>query len=319
MSDAELDCLLVELDGRSWTESNIQQCLRDVRGRVAIGVSSAPLDERAAAMAAQLTVTLAPSGPGRCWVAPRPNDLDMIRATVARAPRASAALATLLPLTSATPVSQALVAESFAYSTLLAGPEFRAWREATPVGTTRPARDPVVLERRGDSLTILLNRPERHNAFSRDVRDGLVVGLELALADESIQEIQLAGCGPSFCSGGDLDEFGTTPDVVRAHLIRVRQSPGLMLHELRDRVTVHLHGACIGAGIELPAFAGRVVAEEDTWFLLPELRMGLVPGAGGTVSISRRIGRWRTAYLALTGRRIDVETALAWGLVDERV
>ncbi len=78
-----------------------------------------------------------------------------------------------------------------------------------------------------------------------------------------------------------------------------------------------VHGACIGAGIELPAFARRVVAREDTWFQLPELAMGLVPGAGGTVSIPRRIGRQRTAWLALTSQRIDAETAWRWGLVDE--
>ncbi len=78
-----------------------------------------------------------------------------------------------------------------------------------------------------------------------------------------------------------------------------------------------VHGACVGAGVELPAFAARVVAREDATFELPELSMGLVPGAGGTVSLPRRIGRQRTAWLCLTGARIDARAALAWGLVDE--
>ena len=78
-----------------------------------------------------------------------------------------------------------------------------------------------------------------------------------------------------------------------------------------------LHGACIGAGIELPAFVSHVVAREDAFFQLPEVSMGLVPGAGGTASILPRIGRRRLAYMALTGARVDAETALAWGLVDE--
>jgi enoyl-CoA hydratase/carnithine racemase len=52
-------------------------------------------------------------------------------------------------------------------------------------------------------------------------------------------------------------------------------------------------------------------------FGLPELDLGLLPGAGGTVSVARRIGRWRTAYLVLSGRRIDVDTALAWNLIDD--
>ena len=66
----------------------------------------------------------------------------------------------------------------------------------------------------------------------------------------------------------------------------------------------------------MPAFAGRVVAREDAFFQLPEVGMGLIPGAGGTTSILRRIGKRRLAYMALTGARIDAGTALDWGLVD---
>ncbi len=77
------------------------------------------------------------------------------------------------------------------------------------------------------------------------------------------------------------------------------------------------HGACVGAGTEMAAYAGRVVATPDAFFALPEVRMGLVPGAGGSVSVPRRIGRWRSAWLALTGDRLPAMTALRWGLVDE--
>jgi enoyl-CoA hydratase len=67
----------------------------------------------------------------------------------------------------------------------------------------------------------------------------------------------------------------------------------------------------------LPAFTGRVVATEEAFFQLPEVGLGLVPGAGGTVSLPRRIGSQRTAWLGLSGARIDARKALAWGLVDE--
>ena len=77
-----------------------------------------------------------------------------------------------------------------------------------------------------------------------------------------------------------------------------------------------MHGACVGAGTELPAFAAHVLARPDATFQLPEVPMGLIPGAGGTVSLPRRIGRQRTAYLAITGSAIDAATALAWHLVD---
>ena len=73
----------------------------------------------------------------------------------------------------------------------------------------------------------------------------------------------------------------------------------------------------MGSGIELAAFAHRVVAHPDTRIALPELGLGLVPGAGGTVSVTRRIGRHRTMLLALSPEPIDATTARSWGLVDE--
>jgi len=83
------------------------------------------------------------------------------------------------------------------------------------------------------------------------------------------------------------------------------------------RTSAFVHGNCIGAGVELAAFADRVVAAPGTRFRLPEVGMGLIPGAGGTVSVPRRIGRWRAAWWMLTGAELDLDTALAWGLVDE--
>ena len=100
---------------------------------------------------------------------------------------------------------------------------------------------------------------------------------------------------------------------------RIPRSAGALIFRLRERIEVHVHGACIGAGIELPAFAARIKARPDAFFQLPEVAMGLIPGAGGSVSILPRIGRHRLAFMALTSQRIDVETALSWGLVDEIV
>jgi enoyl-CoA hydratase/carnithine racemase len=66
----------------------------------------------------------------------------------------------------------------------------------------------------------------------------------------------------------------------------------------------------------MAAFCGHVQAERDSVIGLPELALGLIPGAGGTVSITRRIGRWRTAYLVMSGRTVTAATALEWGLID---
>jgi enoyl-CoA hydratase/carnithine racemase len=94
-----------------------------------------------------------------------------------------------------------------------------------------------------------------------------------------------------------------------------------MLDELTTRLgracRAEVHGQVLGSGLEMAAFCGWVAAERDSVFGLPELSLGLLPGAGGTVSVTRRIGRWRTAYLVLSGQTIDADLALAWGLVDE--
>ena len=171
------------------------------------------------------------------------------------------------------------------------------------------------LERDGDHLTITLNRPETHNAVDVALRDALVEALELVDADPALTAT-LRGAGPSFCSGGDLREFGTFPDPGTAHAIRLERLPARALAAVADRVTARVHGYCVGAGAELAAFCHRVVADPGTTFRLPEVSMGLVPGQGGTVSIPRRIGAQRSAWLALTGRPIDASTALEWGLVD---
>jgi enoyl-CoA hydratase/carnithine racemase len=110
--------------------------------------------------------------------------------------------------------------------------------------------------------------------------------------------------------------MGSRADPATAHLIRLHRSPARLLSGLATLCTAHMHGACAGSGIELPAFAGRVLAAPDTTFALPEVAVGLVPGAGGTVGLPARIGRHRTAWLALTGRVVDAPTALAWNLVD---
>lgn len=244
--------------------------------------------------------------------------LGALIAQVERSPIAATSLAVLLRGSEHRSIDEGLAAESAVYSTLQAGPEFAAWRASWSGGPLPPDPEPPVLvERRGDELHVTLNRPHRHNAVTAALRDGLAEALTLAAADDTITAVHLAGNGPSFCSGGDLGEFGSFPDPATAHVTRLTRSPARLAHAIADRLHVQLHGASMGAGIEVPALAGHVAARADTDISLPELGLGLVPGAGGTASIPRRIGRHRTAALALSGARIDATTALAWGLVDE--
>jgi enoyl-CoA hydratase/carnithine racemase len=214
------------------------------------------------------------------------------------------------------PIAQGLAAESAVYSMLQGSNEFRTWR-----GNVEPAIAPddgpvVVIERSADTLTIMLNRPHRHNAISRQLRDELCAALGLADTDRGITRVELVGHGPSFCSGGDLGEFGGRPDPALAHITRLAQSPARLIHTMRSRTTVHVHGATLGGGIEMAAFAGHLTADPATRIGLPEVGLGLIPGAGGTVSITARIGRQRTAALSLAIDTITTETAHDWGLID---
>ena len=286
---------------------------------VVIGVSRGGPDQVAgAACDVVLFATGRPAAPTGIAVEDVDASIEALVGAIERAPRAAVALSALLRQTADQPdVRAALLAESAVYSTLLAGPEHAGWLRAR--GPARPVieTDTVRVARQGDVLRVTLCRPARRNAVTAALRDALVDALAIAHADPSLT-VDIDAEGPDFSTGGDLDEFGTAPDVATAHLVRSDRSVGWAIHQIRDRVRVRVHGRAQGSGVEMPAFAGRVAATADATFALPELSLGLVPGAGGTVSVTRRIGRWRTAWLALSGASIDVTTALAWGLVDER-
>lgn len=248
--------------------------------------------------------------------------LSRLLASIESNPIAATSLALLLRTDGGRDIAEGLAAESAVYSLLQAGPEFARWRATRPDRAPVPHPDApvsestVLAERIGDVIHLTLNRPHRHNAFSASLRDALVAQLAVAALDDQTRVV-LDGAGPSFCSGGDLNEFGSFPDPANAHVVRLARSAARLMAAMSDRLEVHLHGACMGAGIELPAFAAHVIAAPDVAIALPEISLGLIPGAGGTASIPRRIGRQRTAWLGLSGERIDAHIALAWGLIDE--
>lgn len=286
--------------------------------------SDSPVDPTHRQVIDQLDLTLVPEA--------RADDLPLVatadpertavrlHTAVEANPQAALVLKSVLRTTQHLTVEAALQVESFAYSTLLGGGEFARWLDGRgPRPQPDPALEPVTAERLGNRLRVVLNRPERRNAYGRQLRDALADALRVAILDDTIERVDLAGAGPSFCSGGDLDEFGLAPDLTTAHFVRTHAGAGGLLYELAERLHARIHGTCVGAGIELPAFAHHVSAHPQTTIVLPEIHMGLIPGAGGTVSIPRRIGRWRTMFLALSGDPLDATTARSWCLIDELV
>lgn len=275
------------------------------------GSSAEETSGLAAAFDVCLTGTADPPVP---WVHGEP---EAVAGAVAAQPLAALALVGHLRSVEALDTWSGLAAESAVYTSLLGGAAFRVWRDGHARRASRPdPAPPVLLSRSVDRLSVVLNRPDRHNALDTAMRDALVEALQLAAFDHSVDTISLTGAGPSFCSGGDLDEFGSVGDGPVAHAVRLTRHPGWWVHACRDRLFVMVHGSCVGAGIELAAFAADIEAAPDAVFSLPELGMGLIPGAGGTVSITRRVGRQRSGWLALTGESIDAPTARRWGLVE---
>jgi hypothetical protein len=260
--------------------------------------------------------------PPRVWVSTDESTIDLelarIRNRVRQRPLAAATLAQVLRAGARLSVPDAFAVESFAYSMLLGGAEFRNWRQAHPASPPQAdTNERVCFTRNADTVCIRLANPARHNAIDARMRDALCEALHAVADDPTVTALCLLGEGRAFSVGGELEEFGTASDLAAAHAVRTLRSPALLLYRLRDRATAYVHGACIGSGIEMPAAVGRLIAAPDTWFRLPEVSMGLIPGAGGTVTISARVGRHRTLYWALTNRKLNADLALAWGLVDE--
>jgi len=313
--------VVLNLDS-SYEKSTLERILQLVSSSpvIIVGTAQSPLADRSDLHGLDLLLCAAAEAP-RPWVSCANGvgaTIAALTKAVGSSPSASVSLAQLLRVSEWASAANAVVAESCVYSLLQSGTEYRNWLEGREDRTPRERPDKAVVRvsRDDNDLRITLDRPEVRNAYGTRMRDELVEALQLVDADATIERAVVNGSGTVFCSGGDLDEFGTSPGPVPAHIVRTTRNAGLVLTRIADRVTFSVHGACVGAGVELPAFANNVVAHPATTFRLPEIAMGLVPGAGGTSSIPRRIGRHRTLFFALCGEPIDVSTALRWGLID---
>ncbi len=243
------------------------------------------------------------------------SELARLLASIARTPIAAMVLVQLLRATQNLSFADTLACESLAYATLQHGPEFRHWQaNAAILPPLTPAEPPLSIDTNGETLRLTLTDPAQHNAIGTHMRDALCEALDLALATTG--PVHLSAQGRAFSSGGAVAEFGQVSDPATAHWLRSLRLPATRLARLAPRLSVHVQGAAIGAGAEIAAFGHHVTATRAAWFQLPELKYGLIPGAGGTASITARIGRHRLAYMALSMARVPASTALAWGLID---
>ena len=171
----------------------------------------------------------------------------------------------------------------------------------------------VEFQRDGGVARIFLNRPRKVNALDTATLDALAAAI--GEVDAGTRVVVLGGHGNAFCGGADVNELGALdPDTSRVFINKIH-SACAALRALPVPVVARLHGAVIGAGLELAASCDLRVAARGTRFAMPEVKLG-IPSVVEAALLPRLMGSGRAAWLVLTGEPIDAERALAWGLVE---
>ena len=174
----------------------------------------------------------------------------------------------------------------------------------------------VLVEKRGPVALITLNRPEKLNALNEELRQELMATLDGLARDADVRVAVLRGAGEkAFVAGADVAEFASrTPAEQRAVYGRRRVYDAVA--EFSKPLIVAVHGHCLGGGCELALACDVRVADRTARFAQAEIRLGLIPGAGGTQRLARLVGSGQAMRLALTGDPIDAEEAYRIGLVE---
>ncbi|TDC64460.1 enoyl-CoA hydratase [Actinomadura sp. GC306] len=180
--------------------------------------------------------------------------------------------------------------------------------------------DGVGLRRDGFVAEIVLDRAEALNALSTAMARRLASVCAEVAADDQVRAVVLSAAGErAFCVGADLKERNAMTDAeIMAQRPVFRAAFGGVLN-LPQPVVAAVHGFALGGGCEFALSADLIVADETAVFGLPEVRVGLVPGGGGTQLALRRLGPAKAADLVFTGRRLDVDEAVEIGLADRKV
>ena len=166
-------------------------------------------------------------------------------------------------------------------------------------------------------LQIHLNRPKQLNALSHEVLKSLSQILEDAKQDKSVKAILLTGEGKGFCAGADIKELAGLNGNSGVEFARFGQAVMTQLEMLGKPSLAAIQGFAFGGGCELAMSASLRIASDQAQFAQPEIKLGIIPGYGGTQRLARLIGKGRAIDLCLTGRRISAQHALACGLVSE--
>lgn len=170
----------------------------------------------------------------------------------------------------------------------------------------------------GGIALITLNRPHKRNAINVSASSALARLVEQTEANPDIRVVVLTGAGPlAFCAGADLDDIAAgIGEQIAAHQAGMG---GLIHAERRKPWIAAVRGAALGGGTELALACDMIIAGKSASFTLPEVKRGLIAGAGGIYRLIRRIPPTVAMELLLTGNRLEAERAKALGLVNQLV
>ncbi len=174
----------------------------------------------------------------------------------------------------------------------------------------------ILLEKQGPVTLLSLNRPQVMNAFNDELITEFLTALDQVEADQDCRLLIVRGQGKVFQAGADIAQLN-----VMTPLELLRWNEGIVritanLERLAQPSIAAIHGAALGGGLELAMACTLRVAEESSKLGLPEVKLGLIPGAGGTQRLPRLIGKTRAHWLILSGETIGPEEALAMGLIN---
>ncbi|MCX6005125.1 MAG: enoyl-CoA hydratase-related protein [Chloroflexi bacterium] len=177
----------------------------------------------------------------------------------------------------------------------------------------------ILYEKKGNAAWITLNRPEVLNAQNDLLRAEVVEALETARDDDEVYVIAITGAGErAFSAGADISEF---PKRYPADIIKWkgRKGPYMVIREMPKPVIAAVNGLAFGGGCEIVLACDCVIAVEDAQFGQPEVRVGVIPGGGGTQILPRLIGEKKAKELIFSGRPITAAEALQMGMINQVV
>jgi enoyl-CoA hydratase len=174
----------------------------------------------------------------------------------------------------------------------------------------------VDVESEGGVTRIFLNRPEKVNALDSALLGQLLAALLRISESPDVRAVVLAGRGKAFCGGADVKELSALDASNAGAFVQRIHAVCDAIRKLPVPVVARLHGAVIGAGLEIAAACDLRIAAEGTRFAMPEVRLG-IPSVVEAALLPRLMGSGRAAWLVLTGEAIDPRRAYEWGLVEQ--